>query len=73
VGSATAPALCNIPVSGGVTFTNATEFRIYFTSGSASTANIRYGDSDTDLGDTCILVQGTAETTLPAGTTVIFN
>lgn len=73
VGSATVPALCNIPISGGLTFTNATEFRIYFTSESASTATIRYGDSDSDLGDTCILVQGTAKTTLPAGTTVIIN
>lgn len=73
VGSATAPALCTIPVPGGVTITNSTEFRIYFTSESASTATIRYGDFDTDLGDTCILIEGTAETTLPAGTTVIFN
>jgi hypothetical protein len=73
VGSATAPVLCNIPVPGGVTFTNATAFRIYFTSGSASTASIRYGDNDTDLGDTCIYVQGEVQTTLPAGTTVIIN
>jgi hypothetical protein len=73
VGSATAPALCNIPVPGGVTFTNTTAFRIYFTSGSASTASIRYGDSDTDIGNTCILAEGFTQTTLPAGTTVIIN
>lgn len=73
VGSATVPSLCNIPIQGGLTFTTATEFRIYFTSTSASTATIRYGDNDSDLGDTCILIQGTSKTTLSAGTTVIFN
>lgn len=73
VGSATVPALCTIPVPGGTTFTNATSFRIYFTSGSSSSAFVRYGDSDTDRGDTCIRVEGFVKTTLPAGTTVIIN
>lgn len=73
VGSATSPALCTIPVPGGVTITNSTEFRIYFTSTSASTATIRYGDSDTDIGNTCILIEGTSETTQTKGTTIIFN
>jgi hypothetical protein len=71
-GSVTAPQENVIPVAPAVTFTNATEFRIYIT-GNDVTAPERFGDSDTDWGNTCLQVQGTAETTLPTGTMIFIR
>jgi hypothetical protein len=74
VASAPSPAQSVISAGAGVSFTAAQEFRLYLTGNNAS-AGGRFGDSDTDLGDVCILVEGTAEADAGAvtATTVIIH